>query len=122
MIGRANALHKEIKKLANIAVLAVLISFFCCPICVPKATFLCFYKGFMSSLVAYVLERIKRQGSITLDQLQDYFKCGDIGSFSDFWIYELDIAALKTTPNIQFFCLTIRTLRRTEEINGVHPN
>ncbi|MBL4649880.1 MAG: site-specific integrase [Aureispira sp.] len=44
----------------------------------------------LDGVEAYVLERIKRQGSITLDQLEDYFKYGDIESFTDFWIYELE--------------------------------
>ena len=44
----------------------------------------------LDGVEAYALERIKRQGSITLDQLEDYFKYGDIQSFTDFWIYELE--------------------------------
>lgn len=44
----------------------------------------------LDGIEAYVLERIKRQGSITLDQLEDYFKYGDIESFTDFWIFELE--------------------------------
>jgi integrase len=44
----------------------------------------------LDGLEVYALERIKKYGSITLEQLNDFFKYEDVGSFTAFWKYEME--------------------------------
>ncbi|WMX12388.1 site-specific integrase [Aureispira sp. CCB-E] len=44
----------------------------------------------LDELEAYVLDWIKKHGSMTLEQLENYFKYDDVQSFTDFWRYELE--------------------------------
>jgi site-specific recombinase XerD len=38
----------------------------------------------------YAFEWVRQYGSITLEQLENFFKCADSQSFTDFWKYELE--------------------------------
>ncbi|BDS10881.1 site-specific integrase [Aureispira anguillae] len=44
----------------------------------------------LDELEAYALEWIKKHGSMTLEQLESYFKYEDVQSFTEFWKYELE--------------------------------
>jgi len=44
----------------------------------------------------YVFEWVRRYGSMTLDQLENFFKCRDSQSFTEFWVYDMSWSMTKS--------------------------